>query len=140
MNPRIIVPAIGALTALLGAFGVLYPDRVMGMLGFTAAEAAHLPATLGEVRATYGGIFVVVGVYTIVCGLDPASNRSWILFFALLWLGAAGGRLFGVFVDGNPGLFGWASLVFETVIGGALLVCSQGAAASDRDAGVSSAA
>jgi hypothetical protein len=39
----------------------------------------------------------------------------------LLWLGLCAGRLIGVSVDGNPGLFGWIYVVFEATFGSALV-------------------
>jgi hypothetical protein len=127
MNPRVTTTIIGVIILALGLFGLVYPERVMGLLGFMAVNSAHLPATLGEVRATYGGIFVVMGIYTILGAMDPPAHRSRLLFIALLWLGACAGRLFGVYVDGNPGLPGWGAALFELVIGGALLAVAQSA-------------
>jgi S-DNA-T family DNA segregation ATPase FtsK/SpoIIIE len=41
------------------------------------------------------------------------------------------GRLFGVYVDGNPGLPGWIASAGELAIGAALVAAAQGAGASD---------
>ncbi|MGH7818861.1 MAG: DUF4345 family protein, partial [Candidatus Binatia bacterium] len=68
------------------------------------------------------------GAYTLWSATDPGRNRSLIFFVSLLWFGAAVGRVFGIFVDGNPGIFGWLSVVFEIACGGVLAVASQSAA------------
>jgi hypothetical protein len=57
-------------------------------------------------------------------------RRESILLLALLWLGAAAGRIFGVSVDGNPGLFGWLALAVEVAIGGALVAAATSARAA----------
>ena len=111
----------------LGIAGLIYPERVLGLLGFTVFNASHAAAAYGEVRATYGGLFIVMGIFTVMAAMDPGANRSRLLFVGLLWLGACAGRFFGVFVDGNPGLFGWLAIAFELAVGGALCLASQAA-------------
>jgi hypothetical protein len=122
MRRRLPALVPGVIILLLGAAGLFYPERVLGLLGFTVQNASHAAAALGEVRATYGGIFLVMGVYTLVAAADPPRYRGRLVFVALLWLGACAGRLFGVWVDGNPGLPGWLAVAFEAAIGGALLL------------------
>jgi hypothetical protein len=122
MNPRITTIIIGSIILLLGLAGLLYPGRVMGLLGFIPANASSSAAVFGEVRATYGGIFVVMGVFTLLAASDPAAQRARLLFIGLLWLGACAGRLLSMSVDGNPGLPGWLAAVFELIVGGALMI------------------
>ncbi|MBI3766964.1 MAG: DUF4345 domain-containing protein [Deltaproteobacteria bacterium] len=127
MNPRVTTIVVGLIIFALGVCGLVYPERVLGLLGLTYTNPAHMAAAMGEIRATYGGIFIVMGVYTLFAAVDPAVHRTRVLFVGLLWLGACAGRLFGVYVDGSPGLPGWGAVVFELVIGGALVVVAQSA-------------
>ena len=124
MNPRVVAIVAGVITTALGLAGLLYPDRVMGVLGFAILNSANTAAVMGEVRATYGGLFVVLGVYTFLSAMDPAAQRSRLLFIGLLWLGACAGRLLGVNINGNPGLPGWVAVALELVVGGALVAAS----------------
>lgn len=124
MNPQVITILAGIVTTALGVAGLLYPDRVMGMLGFAILNTANAAAVMGEVRATYGGLFVVLGVYTLLTAMDPAAHRSRLRFIGLLWLGACAGRLVGVNLNGNPGLPGWLAVGFELLVGGALVAVS----------------
>ena len=124
MNPRVVALITGVITTALGLAGLLYPDRVMGVLGFAILNTANAAAVMGEIRATYGGIFVVLGVYTLLSSMDPAAHRSRLMFIGLLWLGACAGRLLGVDINGNPGLPGWLAGAFELLMGGALLAAS----------------
>lgn len=125
MNPRVTAILVGLVIVTLGIAGLVYPERVLGVLGLAYANPSHAAAALGEIRATYGGIFVVMGAYTLVAAMDPAVHRGRLLFVGLLWLGACAGRLFGVYVDGNPGLPGWGAAAFELVVGGALVIVAQ---------------
>lgn len=124
MNPRVVAIITGTITTAFGLAGLLYPDRVMGLLGFAILNPANAAAVMGEVRAMYGGIFVVLGVYTLLIALDPAAQRSRLMFIGLLWLGACAGRLLGVNINGNPGLPGWGAAAFELLMGGALVAAS----------------
>jgi hypothetical protein len=125
MNPRLGIILAGGVTLLLGLAGLLYPERVMGLLGFAVLNPSHAAAALGEVRATYGGLFVVLGVLTLRAALDPPAHRARLVRLALLWFGACAGRGIGVYLDGNPGPFGWLSLVFEAVLATILLLAAQ---------------
>ncbi len=124
MNARVVTIIAGVVTVALGLAGLLYPDRVMGLLGFAILNTSRPAAVMGEVRATYGGLFVVLGAYTLLAAMDPPAHRSRILFIALLWLGACAGRLVSVNIDGTPGLPGWLAVTFELLIGGGLLAAS----------------
>jgi hypothetical protein len=125
MSARTITLVAGTVILLMGLAALFYPDRVMGLLGFMVLNASESASVLGEVRATYGGIFTVMGAAVLLAAANPAANRGRLVAIGLLWLGACGGRLFGVTVDGNPGVFGWLAVVFEAVMGTALLLAAQ---------------
>ncbi|MFQ5667134.1 MAG: DUF4345 domain-containing protein [Candidatus Binatia bacterium] len=124
MSARVTAITAGIITVALGCAGLAYPSRVMGVLGLGIPSPSQAAAALGEVRAIYGGLFVVLGVYTLLAALNPAAHRARLLFIGLLWLGACAGRLVGVSVDGNPGLPGWVAVSFEVLMGGALVGAS----------------
>jgi len=124
MNPRAVTAVAGIVTLTFGVAGLIYPERVMGLLGFAILNPAQAAAVLGEVRATYGGLFTVIGIFTLLAALDPVAQRARILFIGTLWWGLCGGRLVGVNVDGSPGLPGWAAAIFELVAGAALVAAS----------------
>ena len=128
MNPRLLTAVVGALTVLSGLTGLFYPERVMGLLGFAAQNPAHAAAALGEIRAMYGGAITVLGIATLLAAVDPAAHRGRLVLLGAVWVGAAAGRLFGVSVDGNPGVLAWATVAFEITMGGLLLVASQASA------------
>jgi hypothetical protein len=124
MNTRVIVGVVGVVTLLLGLGGLLRPEWVMNFIGYAVASNAAATFVRGEVRAVYGGLMVAAAVFTLLAAPAPRENQGRLLLLATLWLGAGAGRLFAAFVDGNPGLFGWLSLVLELGGGGALLYAS----------------
>ena len=126
MNPRITTIVIGVLTIVMGALALMNPALVMRhVLGFAVDPAYTANFVYGEVRAAYGGIFTVLGIYTVLAAMDPATNRGRILMIGLMWVGACLGRLYGVVVDGTPGAWGWVSAAFEALVGGMLIAVSQ---------------
>ncbi len=135
MKPRVVTGVVGAFILLLGLAGLLSPWRLLAFLGFGVLDQSQPAAALGEVRATYGGIFLVMGVATLLATLDPFAHRSRLAFVGALWLGACGGRLFGVFADGSPGLLGWLTAFLELMVGGALVLVAATSAPAHATAG-----
>jgi len=126
MNLRMATAIIGLFTLILGVLALFYPELVMTrVVGLAVDPSFSANFVRGEVRATYGGLFTVIGIYTVLSAMDPTANRGRLLFIGLLWLGLAGGRLFGVVVDGGPGIMGWISLLFEAGVGCVLVAMSQ---------------
>jgi drug/metabolite transporter superfamily protein YnfA len=67
---------VGLVILALGGAALLSPERVMGLLGYTFASRTSSAATLGEVRATYGGVFTVMGLLTALAAINPVANRG----------------------------------------------------------------
>jgi hypothetical protein len=126
MNPRNLTIAAGAITTMLGVAALLYPALVMEhVLGFAVDPRATENFVRGEVRAIYGGVFTVMGIYLTLAGLSPHEQRGRILFMGAIFLGAGGGRILGAIIDGSPGLFGWLTAAIELIGGLALVAVSQ---------------
>lgn len=124
MNVRLTVAALGAIMLTLGMVATMRPQLVIGFLGFVLVETSQTAFTLGEVRATYGGVFAMMGLVTLWAAIDPFRYRDRILAVGMLWLGACAARLFGASIDGSPGALGWVSAGFEGVVGLVLTVAS----------------
>lgn len=120
MNPRILVALIGGFTAAIGLAALLHPAAAMQFIGYGVGTNASAQFLSGEFRGVYGGLMVAAGVITLLCVPAPRANAGRLLVIATLWAGVGGGRLLGVFVDGNPGFFGWFSMILE--LGGAALL------------------
>ncbi len=136
MNVAVVAAAVGVVNLVFGMAGLFYPERVMGLVGFSVTNEAHAAAAMGEVRGLYGGLFIVIGVYALVAASRPAAYKSVLLFLGFLWLGIFAGRAIGIYLDGNPGVLGWLALAIELAIGGALVAA---AVAGDAARGTASA-
>jgi len=122
MNPRVTTIVLGAIIFGLGLVALLFPQFVMErILGFAVDPSHAVNAVLGEVRATYGGIFVVMGLCTLLAALDPYEQRGRLQMLGSLWIGASAGRLWGAYIDGDPGMMGWLAVGFEALLGMALI-------------------
>jgi hypothetical protein len=121
MNPRVVAGVLGAITLVMGIGGLVSPAQTLSLVGFAPLIPTEPALAYGEARAVYGGFFAVLGAFTLWGAIDPPGKRAALLMAGLLWLGLCAGRLIGVSVDGNPGLFGWIYVVFEATFGSALV-------------------
>jgi hypothetical protein len=120
MNGRVVTAAIGVLTVAFGLAGLVYPLHVMDWVGFSPLMTKPNAGTV-EARAVYGGLFLVLGVFTLWSATSPRAHRGELLLIACLWLGLFGGRMVGVSIDGSPGLLNTLGALFELVVGCLLL-------------------
>jgi hypothetical protein len=120
MNGRVVTAAIGVLTVALGLAGLVYPLHVMDWVGFSPLMTKPNAGTV-EARAVYGGLFLVLGVFTLWGATSPRRHRGELLLIACLWLGMFGGRMVGVSIDGSPGLLNTLGALFELIVGVLLL-------------------
>jgi hypothetical protein len=120
MNGRVVTAAIGVLTVAFGLAGLIYPLHVMDWVGFSPLMTKPSAGTV-EARAVYGGLFLVLGVFTLWAATSPRAHRSELLLIACLWLGLFGGRMVGVSIEGSPGLLNTLGALFELVVGCLLL-------------------
>jgi hypothetical protein len=121
MNPRVVAGVLGAITLVMGLFGLASPARVLDFVGFAPTTPTEPALAYCEARAVYGGLFAVLGAFTLWGAIDPAGKRSALLMAGLLWLGLFAGRTIGISIDGNPGIFGWVGVVWEAAFGMALV-------------------
>ena len=105
---------IGAIaTMLMGAMGLFAPQTASKFVGLksvtTAGEA--------EFRATYGGLFIGLG-------LAPLLTFHPLAFAAvgLAWLGAACGRIASIVLDRTASSKNIGAVVFETAFALLLLI------------------
>jgi hypothetical protein len=121
MNGRVVTAFLGVLTVGMGLIGLTYPLHVMDWVGFAPLMTKPNAGTV-EARAIYGGLFLVLGIFTLWAATSPRAHRAELLLIACLWLGLFGGRMVGVSIEGSPGLLNTLGAVFELVVGSLLLV------------------
>ncbi len=101
------------VTLLFGVISLVNPFFMARVLGLTFTE----PRGVSELRATYGALFTVMGAVMLWALLTRHRSAGWLRFAGLLWLGAAGGRLVSMVVDGVPTLYNFLVLALELLIG-----------------------
>ncbi len=109
------LPLLGALfTLALGTLGLVAPRKIAALVGIAPDGLRGL----SEVRATYGGIFVGLG---IACLLFQQSEVY--LAVGLAWLIAAAARTISIFLDRAFSTKNAGGLIVEAGIG-LLLIAS----------------
>jgi len=111
------VAKIGLLIAALvfiviGAGFVVFPAQLAALTDIV------LPTAMArtDLRATYGGFNVGIGLFIGCCALRPAWLRPGVLGVALAAVGYGGGRLLGMVVEGTASPLMLFFLVLEIVI------------------------
>lgn len=120
MSGRGVTAFIGVITVAFGIIGLVYPLRVMEWVGFLPLPTKPNAGTV-EARAIYGGLFLVLGIFTLWAATSPRAHRRELLLIACLWLGLFGGRMVGVSIEGSAGLLNTLGAVFEVTVGCLLL-------------------
>ncbi|OGB25313.1 MAG: hypothetical protein A3I66_04465 [Burkholderiales bacterium RIFCSPLOWO2_02_FULL_57_36] len=104
----------GALVMIaLGGMGLFFPETAARFV--SVAPVGKLGKS--ELRATYGGFFLALGLGCIVLG-SPEVYRV----IGIAWLGAAIGRTISIAVDRSVSYKNFGGVFFEAAIGGALSV------------------
>ncbi len=103
----------GLVTVGLGALGLLWPMKVANMVSIQPDGLRGL----SEIRATYGGVFLAVGLYAL---MSQDSDIFRALGFG--WFGAAAARVFSIVHDESGSGTNYGAVVMEAVVGMLLVV------------------
>ena len=103
---------VGALACLaLGLLGLLAPMQAARLVGLTPVG----PLGVSELRATYGGLFIGMGLACLALDSPLAYGTA-----GAAWLGAAVGRGVSMAIDRNPSRANAGGVLLEAVIGSLL--------------------
>jgi hypothetical protein len=123
MTPRTQLGYLAAiLTLALGLVGFLGPIWMAELLGFRAAQLE--PRGLSEIRATYGGLFIVMGAVMLWAVPTRPRGVPYLRFASFLWLGAGLGRFLSMIIDGVVTPMNFGGLALEVVVGVCALLAS----------------
>ena len=102
--------------AVMGLFfGLWYLIAPAGMTDPTGFGPLG-PNALTDVRATYGGFQIGLGLFTLWTAADPARVRTGLLLQALTIGAIASCRLTGFAIDGSPNGFLQSAIVTEITL------------------------
>ncbi len=99
-------------TLLLGALGLFFPAKAAAFVSISPLG----PNGQSEIRATYGGLFVSLGIFCLL-----AQNSLVFCVAGAAWLGALLGRVFSVFMDSNRHIKNIGGCLLEALIGALLM-------------------
>jgi len=107
------LPLAGAaINVALGLNGLVRPYATADFTGVAPVGRTGL----SEIRATYGGFFLALGLFVLASG-SPVACRA----LGCGWLGAALGRLLSVVVDRSREPRNLGAVAFEAAIAALLL-------------------
>jgi hypothetical protein len=105
-----------AIGGALGGFAIARPEDVIGMVGLRLDP--EKPHSAAEVRATYGGLFLLSHAATAAAlGYAPIVGAAMALTLAFAWLGAALARGYSMIREDAPTPFNTGALIFEMLMG-----------------------
>jgi len=100
----------------MGGFAIARPQDVIEMVGLKLDP--DKPHSVAEVRATYGGLFLLSHAATAAAlGYAPTIGAAMALTLAFAWLGAAAARGYSMVREDAPTPFSTGALIFEMLMG-----------------------
>lgn len=113
---KMVIWFAGLLFVLYGAGFTIAPIE---LATFVTGGAPDTASGAIDMRATYGGMTIAVGLLILLLGSRPASISLALLAIAIVLIAMAATRLLGFVVDGDPNTLMYVYLVTEVL--GALL-------------------
>lgn len=113
---------VALATILFGALALFWPNFALGAVKLQPVDG-HRDG-LSEIRAASGGAYVGTGALAIL--LAPLSPVAWLMLGAH-YIGAAGGRLLSIAVDGSGTRKMWMFFAIEAVCAAWLVAANAGA-------------
>jgi len=114
MNLPVSLNTLGALITLgLGVFGLFWPHSAAELVGLKPDGERGI----SEIRATYGGIFLSIGIFAIV-----AQSPDVFRVVGVGWIGAAAARSFSYVRDNSRSGSNLVSIVVEAAVGLTMLL------------------
>ncbi|MEM1236876.1 MAG: DUF4345 family protein [Pseudomonadota bacterium] len=100
------------LTIAFGAFGFLAPRYTLGALDL-ATTTSNMG--LSEMRASVGGLFVIMGLYALI-----TQQKEAFFFIGIAFIGAALGRVVSLVLDNPPmmkvAVFGGIEIILAALL------------------------
>ena len=110
--------AIGLVWLTAGIFvvyGVGFALMPASLSLWVTGGAPSEPSGLIDMRSTYGGMSIGVGLVLALAARRRETLRSGLVGVGLVMVCMAASRLLGIVVDGGPNGFMWAYLALEVV-------------------------
>ena len=102
--------------AVFAAYGVGFILAPAWMADLSTGAVPATASGLIDMRATYGGLSLAVGVLLWRLAASPETLRAGLRSVIVLMVGMAGGRLVGMALDGSANALMWTYLAAECVL------------------------
>lgn len=116
---KILVQLTAAVFVMAGVGFVIIPEVLSEFV------TGGVPATasgLTDMRATYGGVQLAMGILLWVLASNPLWLKPGLIGVFAAMVGMASGRALGMVIDGSPNVMMWAFLALEIVVATAAVV------------------
>lgn len=114
MELPVSVNTLGAMVTLgLGVFGLFSPHGVAQFVGIQPDGERGV----SEIRATYGGLFLALGLFAIV-----VQNSEVFRAVGIAWIGAASARSYSYVRDNSRSGANLGAIAMEAAIGLSMLI------------------
>ena len=111
---KALVWATAIFFILYGGLFVIFPVELSVLVTDTAPGT---PSALMDMRATYGGMSIAVGITLLLLASRPKLIGLALLVTGLVLLGMAVGRGLGMIIDGTPNAIMYVYLAAELFFG-----------------------
>lgn len=101
---------------ILALYGIYCTFNPMALAEFASFGLDNNTAII-EVRAMYGGLEFTIGLLFIICGLRRDMIATGLLVTFFVYAGLAGGRAYGLVVDGGDNGYNFAAVIYESICG-----------------------
>lgn len=110
---KLLVWATGIVFILYGVAFMFIPAE---MAVFVTGDRPRTASGIIDLRATYGGMSVAVGVILLLLLSRPENLHLALICIAIVLLAMAVGRMSGMFKDGNPNIVMYLYLTVEIIV------------------------
>ncbi len=118
-TPTVVLAIAGLLFAAIGTAHLFDPAGTIAPTGIRLSAIA----SFNEIRANYGGMHLVLGLYFLAGAISAALRPQALLLLALFCIGLVLGRSVSLVLDGSPGMVMNSFLLIEIVGAAAAMVC-----------------
>ena len=117
---KLITVASGAFFLLYGLVFALFPTEMSWLVTSASPQSS---SGLIDLRATYGGMSIAVGLTILILGQKQIHQSLALLVTAIVLFSMAATRILGIVVDRDPNWIMWLYLAGELIVAAAALYC-----------------
>lgn len=116
---KLIVTLTAVVFVVYGIGFVLFPVEILQTI---TGHSVAVPAGITDIRATYGGMSIGVGIILYLLVREAGTIRLALVSVVVIMITMAAGRSYGMLVDGEPTVFMYLYLALEIIVSAVGLV------------------